>query len=61
MIVVLPRCVRKLCHYVDKIEEVVGVGDIRDAASGGFLIDELNGVLDDISYGGGVESGLSGL
>ena len=27
----VPRCVRKLRHYADKIEEVAGVGDIQGA------------------------------
>lgn len=48
---VLPRYIRKLCHYVDKTQEAVDKDDIRDAASREYLIDDLNGVLDDISQG----------
>ena len=48
---VLPRYIRKLCHYVDKTQEAVEKNDIRDAASREYLIDDLNGVLDDISQG----------
>lgn len=48
---VLPRYIRKLRHYVDKTQEAVEEGDIRDAASREYLIDDLNGVLGDISQG----------
>lgn len=48
---VSPRYIRKLCHYVDKTQEAVEKDDIRDAASREYLIDDLNGVLDDISQG----------
>lgn len=51
----VPRCVRKLCHYADKIEEVAGVGDIQDAESRQFLIDEINDVLNEIPYDGGIQ------
>jgi hypothetical protein len=49
------RCVRKLRHYADKIEEVAGVGDIQDAESRRLLIDEMNGVLNEIPYDGGIQ------
>ena len=48
---VLPRYIRKLCHYVDKTQEAVEKDDIRDAVSREYLIDDLNGVLGDISQG----------
>ena len=48
---VLPRYIRKLRHYVDKTQEAVEKNDIRDVASREYLIDDLNGVLDDISQG----------
>lgn len=48
---VLPRYIRKLCHYVDKTQEAVEKNDIRDVASREYLIDDLNGVLGDISQG----------
>lgn len=48
---VLPRYIRKLRHYVDKTQEVVEKNDIRDVASREYLIDDLNGVLGDISQG----------
>ena len=48
---VLPRYIRKLRHYVDKTQEAVEKDDIRDAASREYLIDDINGVLDDISQG----------
>lgn len=48
---VLPRHIRKLRHYVDKTQEAVEKDDVRDAASRKYLIDDLNGVLDDISQG----------
>lgn len=51
----VPRCVRKLRHYADKIEEVAGVGDIQDAESRQFLIDEINDVLNEIPYDGGIQ------
>lgn len=50
-----PRCVRKLRHYADKIEEVAGVGDIQDAESRRLLIDEMNDVLNEIPYDGGIQ------
>ena len=48
---VLPRYIRKLRHYVDKTQEAVEKDDIRDAVSREYLIDDLNGVLGDISQG----------
>lgn len=51
----VPRCVRKLRHYADKIEEVAGVGDIQDVESRQFLIDEMNDVLNEIPYDGGIQ------
>lgn len=51
----VPRCVRKLRHYADKIEEVAGVGDIQDAESRRLLIDEMNDVLNEIPYDGGIQ------
>lgn len=51
----VPRCVRKLRHYANKIEEVAGVGDIQDTESRRFLIDEMNDVLNEIPYDGGVQ------
>ena len=51
----VPRCVRKLRHYADKIEEVAGVGDIQDAESWQLLIDEINDVLNEIPYDGGIQ------
>ena len=51
----VPRCVRKLRHYADKIEEVAGVGDIQDAESRQFLIDEMNDALNEIPYDGGIQ------
>ena len=51
----VPRCVRKLRHYADKIEEVAGVGDIQDAESRKLLIDEINDVLNEIPYDGGIQ------
>ena len=51
----VPRCVRKLRHYADKIEEVAGVGDIQDVESRQLLIDEMNDVLNEISYDGGIQ------
>ena len=51
----VPRCVRKLRHYADKIEEVAGVGDIQDAESRQLLIDEMNDVLNEIPYDGGIQ------
>lgn len=51
----VPRCVRKLRHYVDKIEEVAGAGDIQDAESRRLLIDEMNDVLNEIPYDGGIQ------
>ena len=50
-----PRCVRKLRHYADKIEEVAGVGNIQDAESRQLLIDEMNDVLNEIPYDGGIQ------
>ena len=50
-----PRCVRKLRHYADKIEEVAGAGDIQDAESRQLLIDEMNDVLNEIPYDGGIQ------
>lgn len=51
----VPRCVRKLRHYADKIEEVAGVGDIQDVESRQFLIDEINDVLNEIPYDGEIQ------
>lgn len=51
----IPRCVRKLRHYADKIEEVAGAGDIQDAESRRLLIDEINDVLNEIPYDGGIQ------
>ena len=51
----IPRCVRKLRHYADKIEEVTGAGDTQDAESRRLLIDEMNGVLNEIPYDGGIQ------
>ena len=51
----IPRCVRKLRHYADKIEEVAGVGDIQDAESRRLLMDEINDVLNEIPYDGGIQ------
>ena len=51
----VPRCVRKLRHYADKIEEVAGAGDIQDAESRWLLIDEMNDVLNEIPYDGGIQ------
>lgn len=51
----VPRCVRKLRHYADKIEEVAGVGDIQDAESRQLLIDEMNDVLNEIPYDDGIQ------
>lgn len=51
----IPRCVRKLRHYADKIEEVAGVGNIQDAESRQLLIDEMNDVLNEIPYDGGIQ------
>ena len=51
----VPRCVRKLRHYADKIEEVAGAGDIQDAESRRLLIDEINDVLNEIPYDGGIQ------
>ena len=51
----VPRCVRKLRHYADKIEEVAGVGDTQDAESRRLLIDEINDVLNEIPYDGGIQ------
>lgn len=51
----VPRCVRKLRHYADRIEEVAGVGDIQDAESRQLLIDEINDVLNEIPYDGGIQ------
>ena len=51
----VPRCVRKLRHYADKIEEVAGVGNIQDAESRQLLIDEMNDVLNEIPYDGGIQ------
>ena len=51
----VPRCVRKLRHYADKIEEVAGAGDIQDAESRRLLIDEMNDVLNEIPYDGGIQ------
>ena len=51
----VPRCVRKLRHYADKIEEVAGVGDTQDAESRQLLIDEINDVLNEIPYDGGIQ------
>ena len=51
----VPRCVRKLRHYADKIEEVAGAGDIQDAESRRLLIDEMNDVLNEILYDGGIQ------
>lgn len=48
---VSPRYIRKLRHYVDKTQEAVEKNDIRDVASREYLIDDLNGVLGDISQG----------
>lgn len=50
-----PRCVRKLRHYANKIEEVAGAGDIQDAESRRLLIDEMNDVLNEIPYDGGIQ------
>ena len=51
----VPRCVRKLRHYADKIEEVAGAGDIQDVESRQFLINEINDVLNEIPYDGGIQ------
>jgi len=51
----VPRCVRKLRHYADKIEEVAGAGDIQDTESRRLLIDEMNDVLNEIPYDGGIQ------
>ena len=51
----VPRCVRKLRHYANKIEEVAGVGDIQDVESRRLLIDEMNDVLNEIPYDGGIQ------
>lgn len=51
----IPRCVRKLRHYADKIEEVTGAGDTQDAESRRLLIDEMNGVLNEIPYDDGIQ------
>ncbi len=51
----VPRCVRKLRHYADKVEEAAGVGDIQDAESRQLLIDEMNDVLNEIPYDGGIQ------
>ena len=51
----IPRCVRKLRHYADKIEEVAGAGDIQDVESRQLLIDEMNDVLNEIPYDGGIQ------
>jgi len=51
----VPRCVRKLRHYADKIEEVAGVGDTQDAESRQLLIDEINDVLNEIPHDGGIQ------
>ena len=51
----VPRCVRKLRHYADKIEEVAGVGDIQGAESRQLLIDEMNDVLNEIPYDDGIQ------
>ncbi len=51
----VPRCVRKLRHYADKIEEAAGVGNIQDAESRRLLIDEINDVLNEIPYDGGIQ------
>ena len=51
----VPRCVRKLRHYADKIEEVAGAGDIQDAESRRLLINEINDVLNEIPYDGGIQ------
>ena len=51
----VPRYVRKLRHYADKIKEVAGVGDIQDAESRQLLIDEINDVLNEIPYDGGIQ------
>ena len=51
----IPRCVRKLRHYADKTEEVAGVGDIQDAESRRLLINEMNDVLNEIPYDGGIQ------
>ncbi len=51
----VPRCVRKLRHYADKIEEVADIGDIQDAESRRLLIDEMNDVLNEIPYDGGIQ------
>lgn len=51
----VPRYVRKLRHYADKIEEVAGVGNIQDAESRRLLIDEMNDVLNEIPYDGGIQ------
>ena len=50
----VPRHIRKLRHYVDKIQEVVELENIQDAISKKQLIDELNGVLDEMVCGAGV-------
>ncbi len=47
----IPRHIRKLRHYVDKIQEVVEAEGIQDAASKRQLIDELNEALDEIVCG----------
>lgn len=51
----IPRCVRKLRHYADKIEEVASVGDIQDVESRQRLIDEINDVLNEIPYDDGIQ------
>ena len=51
----VPRRVRKLRHYADKIEEVAGAGNIQDAESRQLLIDEINDVLNEIPYDGGIQ------
>lgn len=51
----IPRCVRKLRHYADKVEEAASVGDIQDAESRQLLIDEMNDVLNEIPYDGVIQ------
>ena len=50
----IPRHIRKLCHYVDKTEEVIEANDIQDAASRRELMNDLNTVLSEMAYGTGV-------
>ena len=51
----VPRYIRKLCHYVDKTEEVIDLNDIQDTASRRELIGDLNTMLSEMIYGTGVQ------